>query len=123
MHFDRLKSALSTERGLLLTFDSGNKEASIELSPEASDQTLRTLSVVRKAMESSQPLTLSVSGHQVARTREAYGLLLRTQEFGDVVFSLPRGVLQKLIADLRHLEGSSPPNHAAKGFTRTPAAE
>jgi hypothetical protein len=42
MHFDRLKSALSTERGLLLTFDSGNKEASTELSPEASDQTLRT---------------------------------------------------------------------------------
>lgn len=117
MHFDRLKCALSTERGLLLTFSSGNKEASIELSPEASDQTRRTLGVVGSEMESDKPLTLTVFGHQAMRTHEAYGLLLRTHEFGDVVFSLPRGVLQELISDLHHLEASPPTARAAERFS------
>ena len=108
MHLDSLKRALSTEQGLVLTFRSGNKEESIELSREASDQTRRTLGVVASGVESEAPLTLTVFGHQAVRTKDAYGLLLRTEEFGEVVFSLPRGVLQKLIEDLRQLEASPP---------------
>jgi hypothetical protein len=107
MYLERLKRVLSTERGLHLTFSSGDTEESIELSPEAADQTSKTLQVVSREAGEGQ-LTLTVLGHQVVRTHEAYGLLLRTQEFGDVVFSLPHAVLQRLITDLMHL-ASSPP--------------
>ena len=107
MYLERLKRVLSTERGLHLTFSSGDTEESIELSPEAADQTSKTLQVVTREAGEGQ-LTLTVLGHQVVRTHEAYGLLLRTQEFGDVVFSLPHAVLQRLITDLMQL-ASSPP--------------
>jgi hypothetical protein len=107
MYLERLKRVLSTERGLHLTFSSGDTEESIELSPEAADQTSKTLQVVTREAGEGQ-LTLTVLGHQVVRTHEAYGLLLRTQEFGDVVFSLPHAILQRLITDLMHL-ASSPP--------------
>jgi hypothetical protein len=108
MYLERLKRVLSTERGLHLTFSSGDTEESIELSPEAADQTSKTLRVVTREIAGEGQLTLTVLGHQVVRTNEAYGLLLRTQEFGDVVFSLPHAVLQRLITDLMHL-ASSPP--------------
>ena len=107
MYFERLKRVLSTERGLHLTFSSGGTEESIELSPEAADETSKTISAVTEIAGEGQ-LTLTVLGHQVVRTNEAYGLLLRTQEFGDVVFSLPHAILQRLITDLMHL-ASSPP--------------
>ena len=107
MYLERLKSVLSTERGLHLTFSSGDTENSIELSPEAVEQISKTLhGLTRDAGEG--PLTLTVLGHQVVRTHEAYGLLLRTQEFGDVVFSLPPAILKRLIGDLMQL-ASSPP--------------
>jgi hypothetical protein len=108
MYVERLKRVLSTERGLRLTFSSGDTEESIELSPEAADQTLHTLQGVTSEIAGEEQLTLTVLGHQVVRTHEAYGLLLRTQEFGDVVFSLPQAILQRLITDLMQL-ASSPP--------------
>ena len=107
MYLERLKSVLSTERGLHLTFSSGDSEESIELSPEAVEQTSKTLhDVTRDAGEG--PLTLTVLGHQIVRTHKAYGLLLGTQEFGNVVFSLPPAILKRLIGDLMQL-ASSPP--------------
>ena len=108
MYLERLKSFLSTERGIHLTFSSGDTEESIELSPEAADQTSKSLRIVTREIADEEPLTLSVLGHQVVRTHEACGLLLRTQEFGEVVFSLPHAILQRLITDLVHL-ASSPP--------------
>ena len=108
MYLERLKRVLSTERGLHLTFSTGDTEETIGLSPEAADQTLHTLQVATSEIVGEGQLTLTVLGHQVVRTDEAYGLLLRTQEFGDVVFSLPQGILQRLVTDLMHL-ASSPP--------------
>lgn len=108
MHLERLKRVLSTERGLHLTFISGDREEAIELSSEAVNQTSKTLQVATRDVAGEGPLTLTVFGHQVVRTDEAYGLLLRTQEFGEVVFSLPHAILQRLITDLMHL-ASSPP--------------
>jgi hypothetical protein len=108
MYLERLKRVLSTERGLRLTFSSGGTEESIELSPEAADETLHTLQGVTNEIAGEKQLTLTVLGHQVVRTHEAYGLLLRTQEFGDVVFSLPQAILQGLTTDLMKL-ASSPP--------------
>ena len=108
MYLERLKRVLSTERGVRLTFSSGDTEESIELSPKAADQTLQTLQVATSESAGEEQLTLTVLGHQVVRTHEAFGLLLRTQEFGDVVFSLPQAVLQKLITDLAHLASSTP---------------
>ena len=108
MYLERLKSVLSTERGLHLTFSSGDTEESIELSPEAVEQTSKALQVATRDIAGGGPLTLTVLGHQVVRTHEAYGLLLRTQEFGEVVFSLPQAILQRLITDLMQL-ASSPP--------------
>ena len=108
MYLERLKRALSTERGLYLTFSSGDTEESIELSAEASDQILQALQVLTSEAAGEDQLTLTVLGHQVVPTPEAYGLLLRTQEFGDVVFSLPEAILRRLITDLMHL-ASSPP--------------
>ena len=108
MYLERLKQVLSTERGLHLEFSSGDSGESVELSREAADQMLQALQVVTSQAAGEAHLTLTVLGHQVVRTPEAYGLLLRTQEFGDVVFSLPQAVLQKLITDLADL-ASSPP--------------
>jgi hypothetical protein len=108
MYLERLKSVLSTERGLHLTFSSGDTEESIELSPEAADQTSKSLRIVTREIADEGPLTLTVLGHQVVRTHEAYGLLLRTQEFGDLVFALPQAILKRLITDLMRLESSPP---------------
>ena len=108
MYLERLKRVLSSEMGLHLEFSSGDSEESVELSREAADQMLQALQVMTSDAAGEAQLTLTVLGHQVVRTPEAYGLLLRTQEFGDVVFSLPQAVLQKLITDLTHL-ASSPP--------------
>jgi hypothetical protein len=108
MYLERLKRVLPTERGLHLTFISGDKEEAIELSAEAADQTSKTLQAATSDIAGEGPLTLTVLGHQVVRTHEAYGLLLRTQEFGEVVFSLPPPILKRLIGDLMHL-ASSPP--------------
>ena len=121
MYLERLKSVRSTERGLHLTFSSGDTEESIELSREAIEQTFKTLhGVTRDAGEG--PLTLTVLGHQVVRTPEAYGLLLRTQEFGDVVFSLPQPILARLITDLMNLLSSPSslrtPGPGTRGETR-----
>ncbi len=102
MYLERLKSVRSTERGLHLTFSSGDTEESIELSPEAVEQTLEDTSPCNERDAGEGPLTFTVLGHQVVRTHEAYGLLLRTQEFGDVVFSLPPAILKRLIGDLMH---------------------
>ena len=107
MYLERLKSVRSTEQGLHLTFSSGDREESIELSSEAVEQTSKTLHGVTPAAGEG-PLTLTVLGHQVMRTHEAYGLLLRTQQIGDVVFSLPPPILKRLIGDLMRL-ASSPP--------------
>ena len=46
MYLERLERVLSTERGLHLTFSSGNTEESIEFSQEAADQILQALQVV-----------------------------------------------------------------------------
>ena len=119
MYLERLKSVLSTERGLHLTFSSGDTEESIELSPEAADQTSKSLRIVTREIADEGPLTLTVLGHQVVRTHEAYGLLLRTQEFGDVVFSLPPAILKRLIGDLMRL-ASSPPTSQTFPGTRPP---
>jgi len=108
MYLEHLKRVSSTERGLHLTFSTGDTEETIGLSPEAADQTLHTLQVATSEIVGEGQLTLTVLGHQVVRTDEAYGLLLRTQEFGDVVFSLPQAILQRLVTDLMHL-ASSPP--------------
>jgi hypothetical protein len=105
MYLERLKNCLVAERGLRLTFSTRSAEESIELSVEAAEQTLQALQIA--AGEASGQLTLTVLGHQVVRTPEAYGLLLRTQEFGNVVFSLPQPILKRLITDLTHL--LSPP--------------
>jgi hypothetical protein len=105
MYLERLKRVFSTERGLHLTFSSGDTEQSIELSPEAVDQTSKTLDAVTRDCGEGL-LALTVRGHQVVRTHEAYGLLLRTREFGDVVFSLPPAILGRLIADLERLVSS-----------------
>jgi hypothetical protein len=107
IYFDRLKRALSSGRGLHLTFTSNGAEHAIELSCEAADQTLHALKVVTRETAGEQ-LTLTVLGHQIVRAPEAYGILLRTQEFGDVVFSLPQSILRKLINDLMQLESSPP---------------
>ena len=68
---------------------------------------LQTLQVTSEVARET-PLTLAVFGHQVVRTPEAYGLLLRTQELGEVVFSLPPAILKMLIADLIRLSSSPP---------------
>jgi hypothetical protein len=106
IYFDRLKRALSSGRGLHLTFTSNGAEHAIELSCEAADQTLHALKVVTRATAGEKQLTLTVLGHQVVRAPGAYGILLRTQEFGDIVFSLPQSILRKLINDLMQLESS-----------------
>ena len=108
IYLECLKRALSTERGLRLTFSSGDKEESIEVSREAADQILQVLQVVMSDATRDEPMTLTVLGHQIVRKPEAYGLRLRTQELGDVVFSVPPAILRRLIADLTHLASSSP---------------
>lgn len=108
MYLARLKSVLTTERGLHLTFSAGDTEKSIELSPEAVAQTSKSLRILTKEIAGEEPLTLTVLGHQIMRTHEDYGLLLRTQEFGDLVFCLPQAILERLMTDLLRL-ASSPP--------------
>jgi hypothetical protein len=108
IHFERLKRALSTERGLRLTFSSGDTEESIEVSREAADQLVQALQVVTGDAARGEQMTLTVLGHQIVRKPEAYGLRLRTQELGDVVFSVPQAILRRLITDLTHLASSSP---------------
>ena len=124
MYLERLERVLSTERGLHLAFRAADSEESIELSQEAADQVLQALQVVAKKAAGEEQLTLTVVGHQVMRTPDAYGLLLHTQEFGDVVFSLPQAVLQRLIVDLTHLASSSvmlrtPDSEKATGHARS----
>jgi hypothetical protein len=106
MYFDRLKSCLLGEHGLRLTFSAGSAEQSIELSMAAAEQSLQVLKTA--IGEARERLTLTVLGHQVVRTPEAYGLLLRTQEFGEVIFALPEPILERLITDLMHLRSSNP---------------
>ncbi len=103
-----LKRAFSAETGLHLTFSTGDTQQTVELSPEAADQLLRVLQVVESKPVGEVPLTLTVLGHQVMRTPEAYGLRLRTQECGEVVFALPQLILRRLITDLMHLESAAP---------------
>jgi hypothetical protein len=108
MYLERLKRVSSTERGLQLAFNSGDSEESIELSREAADQMLQALQIVTNRGSGEEQLTLTVLGHQVMimQAAEAKGLLLRTKELGDVVFSLPQAVLQRLITDLVQLISS-----------------
>jgi hypothetical protein len=83
----------------------GQTKQTIELSPLA---TLDLRHALQTPMETRQePFTLMVLGHQVVQNAEAKGLLLRTAELGDVAFSLPEGILQRLIADLAYLASSS----------------
>ena len=103
MYLEQLKSGVPTERGVRLTFSAGNKEKTIELSREAASQILQALQVPTKTGTPEERLTLTVLGHQVVQTPEAKGLLLRTKEWGIIVFSLPQSILPKLIADLRYL--------------------
>ena len=108
MHFERLKRALSTNRGLHLTFSSGRTEQTVELSLEAADQVFQALQIARTEQAGEDHFALTVLGHQTVRTPEAYGLLLCTRELGNVVFSLPRRILRRLITDLMHLASSDP---------------
>jgi hypothetical protein len=115
MYLESLRRVFSTKRGLRLTFSSGDSEESLELSQEAITQMLQALQGTGEVARET-PLTLGILGHQVVRTPEAHGLLLRTQELGDVVFSLPPAILKMLIADLIRLSSSSPApptSHAA----------
>ena len=122
MYVERLKRVLPTERGLHLGYSFGDSDESLELGREAADQILQALQV--KQIAGERQSTLNVLGHQVMRTPDAYGLLLHTQEFGDVVFSLPQAVLQRLIVDLTHLRSSSaklrtPDSEKATGHARS----
>jgi hypothetical protein len=111
MYLETLKRVVFGKEGLRLTFSSGDTEESLELSQNAVAQVLQTLQTIGDAT-SEKPLTLRVFGHQVVRTPEALGLLLRTQELGEVVFSLPPPILKMLIADLMHLASSQPTSPA-----------
>jgi hypothetical protein len=68
----------------------------------------RALQVVTSDVTGEEQMTLTVLGHQIVRKPEAYGLRLRTQEFGDVVFSVPQAILRRLITNLTYLASSSP---------------
>lgn len=103
----RLKLCMPTERGVRLTFSSGHEEKTIELSRDAAGQILQAL----QNPTAEEPLTLTVLGHQVVQSREDKGLLLKTREWGTIVFSLPQAILLKLVSDLAHLV-SSPPHSA-----------
>jgi len=106
MYLERLKRVSSTKGGVQLAFSSGDSEEFIELSREAADQMLQALQIVTNKVTGQEQLTLTALGHQVVQAVEAKGLLLRTKELGDVVFSLPQTVLQRLITDLVHLASS-----------------
>ena len=111
-YLERLKRGVPTKRGMRFTFSSGNTEKTIELSREAAGQILQALQIPTKKGDAEVRLTLTVLGHQVVQTPEAKGLLLHTKEWGIIVFSVPQGILQKLIADLVLL-ASSPREPAA----------
>ena len=85
---------------------SGQTKQTVELSPHAALDIQQTLQTPMEARQ--EPFTLTVLGHQIVQNAEAKGLLLRTHEMGVVVFSLPEGILQRLIADLAFLASSSP---------------
>ena len=106
IYLERLKRVSSTERGLQLAFSPVILQELIELSREAADQMLQALQIVTNRGTGEEQLTLTVLGHQVMQAAEAKGLLLRTKELGDVVFSLPQAVLQRLITDLVQLISS-----------------
>jgi hypothetical protein len=101
--FDELLRCVPTQSGLRLTFRCGEADRTIELGWEATGRILRALEVPSEKGMPAERLTLTVLGHQVCRAHEAKGLLLRTEEWGSVVFSLPQEILPKLIADLVHL--------------------
>jgi hypothetical protein len=109
----RLKLCMPTERGVRLTFSSGHEEKTIELSRDAAGQILQALQNPMKMGTAEELLTLTVLGHQVVQSREDKGLLLKTREWGTIVFSLPQAILLKLVSDLAHLVSSPPhsPQH------------
>jgi len=109
MYLERLKRASLTERGFHFTFSSSNTEKSVEFSREAAEQIRQALQNVLSKSAPEHQLTLTVVGHQIVRAPSAYGILLRTQELGDVVFSVPPEILQRLIADLTDLASSPLP--------------
>jgi hypothetical protein len=107
IYFESLRRALSTGRGLRLTLSCGESEESIELTPRVAEQVLKAVAALTSEEPGESVLTITVQGHQVLRRRDEFGLLLRTQEFGDVIFSLPEQVIKGLIADLSRLASSS----------------
>jgi hypothetical protein len=107
MHLESLRRAMSTEPGLRLTFSCGESEESIELTPQAAERVLKAVAALTSEEPGEGRLTVTVQGHPILRRPDAFGLLLRTQEFGDVIFSLPEKIIQRLIADLTRLASSS----------------
>jgi hypothetical protein len=101
--FEDLLRCAPTERGLRLTFRCGGADRTIGLSWEATGRILTTLEMPTEKPIPAERRTLTVLGHQVVQAHEAKGLLLRTKEWGIVVFSLPQEILPKLITDLVHL--------------------
>ena len=107
--FEDLLRCAPTERGLRLTFRCRGADRTIGLSWEATGRIFRALEVPTEKGIPAERLTLTVLGHQVVQAHEAKGLLLRTKEWGIVVFSLPQEILPKLITDLVHLVSSRTP--------------
>ena len=93
----------------------GQTKQTKELIPHAALDLLRALQTPMEASARQEPLTLTVLGHQIVQNAEAKGLLLRTQELGAVVFSLPEGILQRLIADLAFLTAQHRVPHFSTG--------
>jgi hypothetical protein len=77
------------------------------LSPQVAEQVLKAVAALTSEEPGESALTLTVQGHRVLRRPHEFGLMLRTQEFGDVIFSLPEQIIERLIADLSRLASSS----------------
>lgn len=107
IYFESLRRALSTGRCLRLTFSCGESEESIKLTPQVAEQVLKAVAALTSKEPGESALTLTVQGHQALRRPHEFGLMLRTQEFGDVIFSLPEQIIKRLIADLSRLASSS----------------
>ena len=90
-YLERLKRGLPTERGLRLTFSSGNTDKTIELSREAAGQILQALQIPTKKGTAEVRLTLTVLGHQVVQTPEAKGLSFAPRSGESSYFLYPRG--------------------------------
>lgn len=118
--FQKLLRCVPTHRGLRLTFRSGGTDKTIGLSWEATGRILRALEVPTENGIPAERLTLTVLGHQVVRAHEAKGLLLRTKEWGIVVFALPQEILPKLITDLAYLASSPRNSNASKPNEQKP---